>query len=135
MNNWIEIIKKEIEDKIQQLERDRIGYLEADDKAGARRKEKQISELQDKLEIINLKEIKEDLELYKKFIKKRGLQNEFQRFMIIEIANKKNNKLIKKKERKSKMSEITIIVLSYTIYKIIERICETVEYLNTEAEE
>lgn len=33
------------------------------------------------------------------------------------------------------MSEITIIVLSYTIYKIIERICETVEYLNTEAEE
>ena len=80
--------KEEIEDKIQQLERDRIGYLEANNKAGARRKEKQISELQDKLAIMNLKEIKEDLELYKKFIKKRGLQNEFQSFMIIEMANK-----------------------------------------------
>lgn len=80
--------KEEIKNKIQQLEKDRVGYLEADDKAGARRKEKQISELQDKLEIMNLKEIKEDLELYKKFIKKRGLQNEFQSFMIIEMANK-----------------------------------------------
>lgn len=80
--------KDKIEYKIQQLERDRIGYLEADDKAGARRKEKQISELQDKLEIIKLKEIKEDLELYKKFIRKRGLQNDFQRFMIVEIASK-----------------------------------------------
>lgn len=80
--------KEEIENKIQQLEKDRVGYLEADDKAGARRKEKQIRNLQDKLEIINLKEIKEDLELYKKFIKKRGLQNDFQRFMIIELANK-----------------------------------------------
>lgn len=80
--------KEEIENKIQQLEKDRVGYLEADDKAGARRKEKQIRSLQDKLEIINLKEIKEDLELYKKFIRKRGLQNDFQRFMIIELANK-----------------------------------------------
>lgn len=33
------------------------------------------------------------------------------------------------------MSEITIIVLCYTIYKIIERICESIEYLKTEAEE
>lgn len=80
--------KEEIENKIQQLEKDRVGYLEADDKAGARRKEKQIRNLLDKLEIINLKEIKEDLELYKKFIRKRGLQNDFQRFMIIELANK-----------------------------------------------
>ena len=80
--------KEEIENKIQQLEKDRVGYLEADDKAGARRKEKQIKSLQDKLEIINLKEIKEDLELYKKFIRKRELQNDFQRFMIIELANK-----------------------------------------------
>ena len=80
--------KEEIEDKIQQLEKDRIGYLEANNKAGVRRKEKQISELQDKLEIMNLKEIKENLELYKKFIRKRGLQNEFQSFMIIEMANK-----------------------------------------------
>lgn len=33
------------------------------------------------------------------------------------------------------MSEITIIVLCYTIYKIIERICKSIEYLKTEAEE
>mgnify|MGYP005769654775 CR=1 FL=1 len=33
------------------------------------------------------------------------------------------------------MSEITIIVLCYTIYKIIERICESIEYLKTEAED
>lgn len=33
------------------------------------------------------------------------------------------------------MSEITIIVLCYTTYKIIERICESIEYLNTETEE
>ena len=59
-----------------------MGFLEANNKAGARRKEKQIHELEDKLELLKLSEIKKELELYKKFVNKRGLNIEFQGFKI-----------------------------------------------------
>lgn len=74
--------------KISELESDRMAYLEVNDKAGARRKEKQIHELENQLELLKLDKIKQDLELYKKFIHKRGLYSEFQSFMIEELRNK-----------------------------------------------
>lgn len=80
--------EKQIQEKISKLEFEKMGYLEVNDKAGVRRKEKRIQELEDKLELLKLKEIKEDLELYKKFVNKRGLKAEFQTFMIIELAQK-----------------------------------------------
>lgn len=74
--------EQEIQEKIEELERDKMGYLEVNDKAGARRKQNKIDELETKLELLKLKEIKEDLALYKKFIAKRGLNTEFQQFMM-----------------------------------------------------
>lgn len=78
--------RNEILDKIEQLEKDKMGYLEVNDKAGARRREKQIRDLENQLELLELKDIKEDLKLYKKFIKEKGMQNEFQSFCIVELA-------------------------------------------------
>lgn len=78
--------KEEIENKIEQLERDRIGYLEVDNKVAARRKQKQIEELEMQLKLLDFKDIEQDLELYKKFIRKRNLESEFKSFMIAELA-------------------------------------------------
>ncbi len=78
----------EIRIKIDKLEREKIGYLEVNDKAGARRKQKKIEELESQLELLKVNEIKQDLELYKKFINKRGLNSEFQSFMIVELASR-----------------------------------------------
>lgn len=78
--------KNEILDKIEQLEKDKIGYLEANNKTGARRREKQIRDLENQLELLELKDIEKDLKLYKKFIKEKGMQNEFQSFCIVELA-------------------------------------------------
>lgn len=80
--------QEEIQKRISELEYEKMGYLEANDKVGARRKEKKIRELENQLELLKLNEIKEDLELYKKFIRKRGLNSEFQSFMILELASK-----------------------------------------------
>lgn len=78
--------KEQILKKIEDLKYERMGYLEANNKAGARRKEKKIKELEMQLELSKMQELKEDLKLYKKFISKRGLVAEFQSFMIIELA-------------------------------------------------
>lgn len=75
--------KEKIIEKIQQLEKDKMGYLECDDKAGARRKEKQIEKLEIQLKSA---EIEENLKIYKKFIKERKLEKEFQSFFILECA-------------------------------------------------
>lgn len=82
--------EEQIRKRITELERDEMGYLEANDKRGATRKRNKIRELEDKLEVLKLKEIQEDLALYKKFIHKRGLNSEFQSFMIVELARDKN---------------------------------------------
>lgn len=74
---------EEIQKQIEELECERMGYLEANNKAGARRKERKIEELENKLE---LKEIKQELELYKKFVNKKKLRDEFYSFMIVELA-------------------------------------------------
>lgn len=75
--------EEQILKKISELEHEKMGYLEANDKAGARRKEKQIYELEDKLELLKLNEIKKELEKYKKFVDKRGLKNEFKNFTTV----------------------------------------------------
>lgn len=80
--------EQEIQEKIEKLEYEKMGYLEANDKAGARRKQNKIDKLENQLELLKLKEIKEDLALYKKFVAKRGLNTEFQQFMIIELASR-----------------------------------------------
>lgn len=61
--------KEEIENKIQQLERDKTGYLEINDKAGVRRKEKQIEELERQLKLFDIEKIKKELEIYKEVVK------------------------------------------------------------------
>lgn len=59
-----------IRDKIEELEKDRMGYLEADDKVGARRKQKQIEKLELELELFELAKIKNELKVYKKVVSK-----------------------------------------------------------------
>ena len=78
--------KSDIELQINILERAKIGYLEVDNKAGARRKEKQIEVLRNELELIDLREDKQILKIYMKFIKEKNLKEEFDRFMIAELA-------------------------------------------------
>lgn len=80
--------KEQILEEINKLEREKMEYLEVDNNSAARRKDKKIIELENELELSKLKEIKEDLELYKKFVSRKGLNSEFQRFMIIELARK-----------------------------------------------
>lgn len=59
-----------IRDKIEELEKDRMGYLEVNDKAGARRKQKQIEKLELELELFEFKKIKNELKVYKKVVSK-----------------------------------------------------------------
>lgn len=61
--------KEEIENKIEQLERDKVAYLEVDDKAAARRKEKQIQQLEQQLKLFDLDKIKRELKIYKEVIR------------------------------------------------------------------
>lgn len=64
--------------EIAKLEREKMGYLEVEDTAGVKRKEKKIAELEEKLELIDLRKIKAELKNYKDFISARGLKAQFQ---------------------------------------------------------
>lgn len=61
---------EEKRNKIENLERERIAYLEVDDKVGARRKQKQIEKLELELELFELAKIKNELKVYKKVVSK-----------------------------------------------------------------
>lgn len=76
--------EEQIYERIKELERDKIAYLEVGDKTTVRRKAKQIEQLEDKLELFKLNKIKEELRLYKEFVQRRGLNSEFQCFEIQE---------------------------------------------------
>ncbi len=79
MNKKIEEIEEEIDD----LEKERIAYLEVNDKAGANRKAKKIENLEMQLEIFNLKKIKQELKIYKDVISNYpAIKNEIQRRLI-----------------------------------------------------
>ena len=60
---------EEKRNKIENLERERIAYLEVDDKAGARRKQKQIRELEFEIESFEIQKVKEELKAYKKVVR------------------------------------------------------------------
>ena len=60
----------ELYEKIEKLERTRMGYLEIDDKAGARRIEKQIENLEQEIEFSKFEKVKQELEVYKSIVKK-----------------------------------------------------------------
>lgn len=59
----------ELYQKLEQLEKDRIAYLEVDDNAGAKRKEKQIEKINIQLELLKFNKLKKELEIYKKVCK------------------------------------------------------------------
>ena len=57
-------------DKIEELEKKRIAYLEVDDKAGARRIQKQIERIELQRELQDLNKIKKELNVYKEIVRK-----------------------------------------------------------------
>lgn len=60
---------EEKRNKIEKLERERIAYLEVDDKNGARREEKQIRELEFEIELCEIQKVKNELKAYKKVVR------------------------------------------------------------------
>lgn len=61
--------KEELYDKIDKLEKERMGYLEADMNASAARIARKIEELKQKIQLLDLEKIKNELEIYKNVIK------------------------------------------------------------------
>lgn len=55
----------ELYEEIEKLEKERMDYLEADDKAGARRIQKKIEKTELQMELLNLERIKKELKAYK----------------------------------------------------------------------
>lgn len=58
-----------LEEKIYELENKKIVYLEVDDKAGARRIQKQIDKIELEKELLNLDKIKNELKVYKEVVR------------------------------------------------------------------
>ena len=71
------MIEEDILELIEKYEKKKIEYLEVDDKRSANRYIIKIERLQKDLQLLNIKKIEKELEVYKKFIAYRGLQNEF----------------------------------------------------------
>lgn len=57
-----------LEEKLYELERKKIAYLEVEDKAGAGRIEKQIEKIKLEKELSSLTKIKNELKVYKKVV-------------------------------------------------------------------
>ena len=66
------MLKKEenLQAKIEMLEKKRIAYLEADQNAYANKIGRQIRTLQEKIESLELRSLKDELRLYKKVFRK-----------------------------------------------------------------
>lgn len=60
---------EKIQDKISELEKERIGYLEADDNVSANRIQRKIINLTEKLDLYELNNLKTKLKIYKSVIK------------------------------------------------------------------
>lgn len=58
-----------LEEKIYELEKKKIAYLEVDDKAGARRVQKQIDKIELEKELLDLGKIKKELKIYKEVVR------------------------------------------------------------------
>lgn len=73
----------ELMEKEEKLEQERTMYLEVDNNAMAKRKERELFKVREQIEVINMEskiEIKKQLEIYKKYIKKLGLEEKFMDF-------------------------------------------------------
>lgn len=54
--------------KIDELEKKKMAYLEVDDRAGARRIQKQIDKVELEIRLFNLYKIEKELQVYKKIV-------------------------------------------------------------------
>ena len=81
----------ELMEKEEKLEQERTMYLEVDNNAMAKRKERELFKVREQIEVINMEskiEIKKQLEIYKKYIKKLGLEEKFINFYDEELSRK-----------------------------------------------
>lgn len=81
----------ELMEKEEKLEQERTMYLEVDNNAMAKRKERELFKVREQIEIINMEskiEIKKQLEIYIKYIKKLGLEEKFMDFYNKELSRK-----------------------------------------------
>ena len=58
-----------LEEKIYELEKNKMAYLEVNDKAGARRIQKQIDKIELERELLDLYKIKKELKIYKEVVR------------------------------------------------------------------
>lgn len=82
------MLKDELYEKIEKLHKKRIGYLEVDDNANARRIAKQIQNLETQIELLRFNELKFELSIYKKVVGRYpGISSEVKR-LLLEQKNK-----------------------------------------------
>ena len=82
------MLKDELYEKIEKLHKKRIGYLEVDDNANARRIAKQIQNLETQIELLRFNELKFELSIYKKVVGRYpGISLEVKR-LLLEQKNK-----------------------------------------------
>lgn len=78
----------ELRKQEEELEQERTNFLEADDNKGAKRIEKKLNRVRDLIEV-EIEEqkimLKDKLKIYKDFIERRGLQEEFNKFYEKEV--------------------------------------------------
>lgn len=80
---------EKLKKKEEELEKEVINYKEADDNRGASRKQRELNKVRDLIDLEELgtkREIKKELDICKKFIKQKGMNEEFMSFYIVEIA-------------------------------------------------
>ena len=81
----------ELKEKEEKLEQERMMYLEVDNNAMAKKKEKELFKVREQIEVINMEkkiEIKKQLEIYKKYIKETGQEEKFMSFYNKELSRK-----------------------------------------------
>ncbi len=81
---------EELLEQEEKLDRERTEYLEADDNRGAKRTEKKLNQVRDLIQIERLGDtlkLKEDLDIYKKYVKSKGLENDFKCFYDMEVQD------------------------------------------------
>ena len=81
----------ELKEKEENLEQERMMYLEVDNNAMAKKKEKELFKVREQIEVINMEKkikIKKQLEIYIKYIKETGQEERFANFCNKELSRK-----------------------------------------------
>lgn len=73
--------KEELERKMYKLEREKMEYLEVNDKRNANRKSKEIEKIQTQIELLETRKMTKEIKLLKKFIYLKGLNYEYKNFV------------------------------------------------------